>query len=85
MGNELSQLIPDDLQVQLEQLQKLEAEQKARELLVRETTVDRSYQQIIQRGFTGFVETYLKATVDYNTMTTRANQKVVISLAKFDL
>ena len=85
MGNELSTLTTDDLQVQLEQLQKTEAEEKARELLKQETTYDETYQGLIKEGLTGFMQSYLIITVDFETMTVRAKRDVVLSLAKYDL
>ena len=48
MGNELSSLTADDLQVQLEQLQKAETEDNARELLKQEISADYSYQRLIE-------------------------------------
>ena len=65
MGNELSTLTTDDLQVQLEQLQKTEAEEKARELLKQETSYDISYEKIIEKGGTGFMEAYVQDSADY--------------------
>ena len=75
----------DDLQVQLEQLEKIEAEEKARELLKQETSYDSSYQEIIKKGGTGFMEAYVEVTADFKTMTTTAKRDVVLSLAKSDL
>ena len=85
MGNELSSLTSDDLQVQLEQLQKTEAEEKARELLKKETSYDLSYQKLIKKKKTGFMQVYVYKTADFKTMTTTAKRDVVLSLAKSDL
>ena len=85
MDNELSLLTSNDLQVQLNQLRKAEAEKKARELLKQETSVDCSYQEIIEDGFSGFLHIYVQVTADFKTMTTTAKQDVVLSLAKSDL
>ena len=85
MGNELSTLTTDDLQVQLDQLQKTEAEEKARELFKQETSVDFSYQSLIDDGLTGFTHAYVAINADFKTMTTTAKQDVVLSLAKSDL
>ena len=85
MDNELSLLSSDDLQVQLEQRQKAEAEKRARELLKQETSYDYSYQEIIKRDGFGFMQVYLLITTDKKTMTTKAKRDVVLSLAKYDL
>ena len=85
MDNELSSLASDDLQLPLEQRQKAEAEKKARELFKQETSVDFSYQEIIEMGGTGFMQVYLIITHDKKTMKTRAKRDVVLSLAKSDL
>ena len=85
MDNELSSLTSDDFQVQLEQLQKIEAEEKARELVKQEIFLDYSYQEIIKKGVSGFMEFYVIITGDDKTMTTRAKRDVVLSLAKSDL
>ena len=85
MGNELSRMTTDDLQVQLEQLEKIEVEEKARELLKQETSNDVSYQALIENGVSGYMQGYLISTVDAKTMTTTAKRDVVLSLAKFDL
>ena len=87
MGNELSTLTTDDLQVQLKQLQKVEAETKARILFKQETveTYDFSYQQFIAGGFAGYMNGYVAKTADMKTMTTRAKRDVVLTLAKYDL
>ena len=85
MDHEPSSITTDDLEVQLDQVQKTEAGKKARELLKLEASVDFSYQQIIEKGFTGFMHAYVFFTADYKTMTTRAKRDVVLSLAKFDL
>ena len=71
--------------LQLEQSKKVEVEQKARELLKRETTIDISYENIIKKGLTGFMQAYLVVTVDDKTMTTKAKGEVVLNLAKSDL
>ena len=75
----------DDLQAQLEQLQKTEVEEKARELFEKETSYDNSYQELIDKGRSGFMEAYVFHTVDFKTMTTTAKRDVLLSLAKFDL
>ena len=85
MGNELSTLTTDDLQDQLEQLQRTEAEEIARELLKQETSVDISYQKIIEKGGNGFMGVYVHVNADGKTMTTRARRDVLLSLAKYDL
>ena len=85
MGSELSTLTADDLQVQLEQLQKAETEDNARELLKQEISADYSYQRLIEENFTGYMHAYVCDTVDFKTMTTRAKRDVVLSLAKSDL
>ena len=85
MSNELSTLTTDDIQVQLELIQKTEAEEKARELLNQETSYDYSYQKLIESGCTGFMHAYIHVTADYKAMTTKAQRDVVLSLAKYDL
>ena len=83
MDDELS--TTEDLQIQLEQLQQTEAEEKARELLKQETSIDISYQEIIEENDSGFMDAYIQLTGDPKTMTTRAKQDVVLSFAKSDL
>ena len=87
MENKLSTLTTDDLQIQLEQLRKVEAEAKARELFKQELSAHcPSYQEVIEKfAFTGFMHAYTRFTADVKTMTTRAKQDVVLSLAKSDL
>ena len=85
MGNELSSLTSNDLQVQLNQLRKAEAEKTARELLKQETSVDISYQELFEKGSSGFLHFYVGVKADFKTMTTTAKQDVVLSLAKSDL
>ena len=85
MGNELSTLTADDLQVQLEQLQKTEAEDNARELLKQEISANYSYQRLLEEDFIGYMHAYVCDTVDFKTMTSRAKGDVILSLAKSDL
>ena len=85
MGNELSCLTSDDLQVQVNQLSKAETEEKAHELLKQETSYDNSYRNLIENDFTGFMEAYVYKTADFKTMTTRARRDLVLFLAKSDL
>ena len=99
MGNEPSSITADDLQVELEQQLdqlghylahclyhlRVEAEKKAGELFKQETSFYISYQEITKKGYSGFMQAYLQATVDKNTMTTRAKRDVALSLAKYDL
>ena len=85
MGNELSSLTTDDRQLQINQRRKAKAEKKARELLNQETSYDYSYQELIEKDFTGYMEAYVEVTKDVKTMTTRAKREVVLSLAKYDL
>ena len=85
MDNNLSSIATDDLQVQHEQLRKVEAEKKARKLLKQETSDDYSYEQLIEKHFNGFMHFYVKKTANYKEMTTSAKRDVVLSLAKIDL
>ena len=85
MDNTLSTTTNDDPHIQLEQLKKSEVEQKGRDLLKRETTVDISYSQIIEKGLTGFMQAYIIISVNDKTMSTKAKQEVVINLAESDL
>ena len=93
MSDELSSLTSEDLQVQLNQLRKAEAEDKARELFKQELSFDISYQLLIEKGeeegpfkgITGFMHIYVMAAVDLDTITTTAKRDVVLSLAKSDL
>ena len=48
MINELSSITTEDPQVQVDQLRKAEAEEKARELVKQEIFLDYSYQEIIK-------------------------------------
>ena len=85
MINELSSITTEDPQVQVDQLRKAEAEEKARELFKHETSHDISYRKIIEKSGTGFMEAYIYITADFKTMTTRAKRNVVLALAKSDL
>ena len=69
MGNELSALTADDLRVQLEASREIieglirlivqQAEKKARKLLDQGITFDVSYQEILEKGATGYMQVYV--------------------------
>ena len=81
MGNELSSITADDLQIQLDHLQKAAPEEFARTLLKHETAKDFSYKEIIEKGDNGFMNFYVRVTTNLKTLTTTAKQDVVLSLA----
>ena len=44
----------------------------------------KSYKEVVEMDFTGFMNKYLKDTIDIETLTTKATQDMIFSLAQTD-
>ena len=68
-----------------EQRSLTEIEKESQEIIRREFSLDRSYEWIKSKGWTGFLHYYLCQTEIEETLTTTAKPEVVKSLSENDL